>query len=76
MGDATFFGYVKELQTPKHPLLDGNLHLTPAGGAVLANHSDAVSLNGIDRWLGGVHLSGAGAKWRWDEDNQVLVGGS
>jgi hypothetical protein len=25
-----------------------------------------VKLNGIERWLGGVHLTGTQAVWRWD----------
>ncbi len=30
--------------------------LTSAGRAVLAGDENAIALNGIDRWLGGVHL--------------------
>lgn len=30
--------------------------LTGAGGRVLAGEVDARQLNGIDRWIGGVHL--------------------
>ena len=26
---------------------------------------DQVALNGIDRWIGGVHLSGREVRWRW-----------
>jgi hypothetical protein len=33
------------------------LRLTAAGARVLAGDADHVGLNGIDRWLGGVHLS-------------------
>jgi hypothetical protein len=33
---------------------------------VLAGEADHVRLNGIDRWLGGVHLEGDEAAWRWD----------
>ncbi len=42
------------------------LHMTEAGQAVYENEFDAVDLNGIDRWLGGVHLQGPDAAWRWD----------
>ena len=31
---------------------------------------DFVSNNGIDYWLGGVHLDGDEAPWRWEEDGQ------
>ena len=33
---------------------------------MLAGRGDAIRLNGIDRWIGGVHLVGADAEWRWD----------
>ena len=42
------------------------LILTEAGQAVLDGEFDAIELNGIDRWLGGVHLQGYEAAWRWD----------
>ena len=38
--------------------------LTDAGRAVLAGREDLVELLGIDRWLGGTHLTPAGL-WRW-----------
>jgi len=41
--------------------------LTPAGVAVLNNEVDFVTLNGIDQWLGGVHLEESGRTWRWDD---------
>jgi hypothetical protein len=34
-----------------------------------------VRLNGIDRWLGGVHLQGGEAAWRWDADAGRLARG-
>jgi hypothetical protein len=34
-----------------------------------------VALNGIDRWVGGVHLRGGAARWRWDEGTESIVGG-
>jgi hypothetical protein len=40
--------------------------LTDAGRDVLAGRQDRVSLCGIDRWLGGVHVEGRGGVWRWD----------
>jgi hypothetical protein len=40
--------------------------LTDFGRAVLAATDDHVRVNGIDRWIGGVHLSGHGPMWRWD----------
>lgn len=46
--------------------LDASFELTETGRAVLAGQRDFIDLNGIDLWLGGVHLVG-GAVWRWDE---------
>jgi hypothetical protein len=47
-------------------VLDFELELTPAGRLVLDGLADHVALNGVDRWLGGVHLQGREAAWRWD----------
>lgn len=47
--------------------------LTDTGKAVLNGSADAVSLNGIDEWLGGVHLQGHSNIWRWDEANNQVV---
>ena len=50
-----------------------SLVLTDDGARVLAGEADRIALNGLDRWLGGVHLvaradgSASGAIWRWDE---------
>jgi len=40
--------------------------LTDAGLRVLSGSEDHVRLNGIDRWLVGIHLQGAEAAWRRD----------
>lgn len=45
--------------------------ITETGQRVLAGQADFVELNGIDLWLGGVHLR-ADNLWRWDKQ-QVLV---
>jgi hypothetical protein len=47
--------------------------LTAAGRAVLAGEADAVRLRGINRWIGGVHLEGPEAAWRWDRESLRLV---
>ncbi len=49
------------------------LRLTPAGHEVLVGSADAVALNGVDRWLGGVRLAGEEAAWRWDPAARRLV---
>lgn len=47
------------------------LGLTADGEAVLGGRADHVTLNGIDRWLGGVHLT-TRSVWRWDDKAGVL----
>jgi len=47
--------------------------LTAAGESVLRNEADFVTLNVIDLWLGGVHLSAKTNIWRWDNDSQSLI---
>ncbi|MFL5541910.1 MAG: hypothetical protein ACJ8J0_23180, partial [Longimicrobiaceae bacterium] len=75
LGDATFADYMEALAAGPSPLVslgDGGdpmertLALTDAGREVLAGREDRVRLNGIDRWLGGVHLQGHETHWRWD----------
>lgn len=83
LGDSTFAGYMEALAAAEHPLVTlgsgegGDIHravtLTDAGRAVLEGREDHVRLNGIDRWLGGVHLHGRDAAWRWDATARTLV---
>ena len=40
----------------------------------LAAEADHVTLNGLDRWIGGVHLNGRHARWRWDDGTESLSG--
>jgi len=47
--------------------------ITRHGEAALAGAEDFVVNNGIDRWLGGIHLEGRESAWRWDEDSQQLL---
>jgi hypothetical protein len=49
------------------------LRLTDAAAAVLAGEADHVQLNGIDRWIGGVHLRGSESPFRWDPVTQRLA---
>ena len=50
------------------------LALTPDGERVLAGEVDAVRLRGLDRWVGGTHLS-LDAAWRWDAATRDVVRG-
>ena len=48
--------------------------LTPFGEHLLAGEADWIHGRGeIDLWLGGVHLSGTDAAWRWDRDRRALT---
>jgi hypothetical protein len=59
MGDTTIKARIDALTHARVPLLSGDpITLTSAGHHVLAGEVDARQLNGIDRWLGGVHLVG------------------
>jgi hypothetical protein len=60
LGDSSFFAYARELASCAHPLLaihERQASITDAGRDVLNGHADHVELNGIDRWIGGVHLT-------------------
>ena len=88
-GDAQVFVELKRLATASVPLLrmanaassalngqemlKSSFYLTEHGKAVLEGDEDFVKLNGIDLWLGGVHLQGNEAAWRWDEVAQTLA---
>jgi DNA-binding transcriptional MerR regulator len=56
---------------PPPPLGDGRrfaqlrLRLTPMGERVLRGEADRVELLGVDRWVGGTHLTPENV-WRWD----------
>jgi hypothetical protein len=50
------------------------VELTDAGRRVRRREADWIALRGhIDRWLGGVHLEGPQAAWRWDGEKDLLV---
>ncbi len=79
MGDWAFWAYLKKLAGGARPLLliegprddarfaRARLAITEDGRRVLRGSLDFVHLNGIDCWLGGVHLVGRTPAWRWDE---------
>jgi hypothetical protein len=86
LGDAQFWSVLRALGSAQDPLitisgsdssdpgkfLDASMELTDTGRDVLNGKRDAVEINGIDRWLGGVHL-GVGQVWRWDEENGTIT---
>jgi hypothetical protein len=76
LGDTWAFDRLTLMATATTPLLEGDapLRLTEAGREVLAGREDHVSLNGVDRWIGGVHLTGTDVPWRWDEGTESITG--
>ena len=86
LGDAQFWNELKRLAEAGNPLLticgldpesneynQASFDLTVTGREVLAGNRDFVELNGIDLWLGGVHLLDGDAVWRWDDDHTELL---
>jgi hypothetical protein len=76
LGDTFCFEAIGRLARARTPLLtvdEGQIRLTDAGRRVLAAEDDHVRVNGVDRWLGGVHLAGDRARWRWDEGLEAVV---
>jgi len=84
MGDSTYYGRMSQLAEGPHPLLSldppgrpveraTGVRLTAAGSRVLAADADQVALNGLDRWIGGVHLQGHHVPWRWDDGTETIV---
>jgi hypothetical protein len=75
MGDMTFWRILRGLTEGAAPLLahDGAFHpdaapsgsftLTPAGNDVLDARADHIDLNGIDTWVGGVHVTDGRYRW-------------
>lgn len=52
-----------------------HLRVTHAGRLVLGGRDDHVARNGVDRWIGGVHLCGRAVPWRWDAGTESLTTG-
>jgi len=86
MGDWGFFDIIRSLSTAPVPLLrihpasatrqlrGHEVSLTAAGLDVLRGDADAIALNGIDEWRGGVRLGGRDrSPWRWDPARETLV---
>jgi hypothetical protein len=75
LGDSWFFRTLAALGSGTDPLVetrDGRLRLTSAGEQVLAGAADRVDLLGLDRWIGGTHLTPDNA-WRWDAASEALI---
>jgi hypothetical protein len=57
------------------PLAGQTVSLTALGRDVLGGHADHARLNGLDRWIGGVHLLGSEPAWRWNVDHDAVERG-
>ena len=53
----------------------GTIAATALGRRVLGGGIDRVRHSGIDRWLGGIHLTGQADVWRWDQSAGRIVRG-
>ena len=88
LGDAQLYRALKLMADAPTPALKQNgraepadaagmllssFELTDDGREVLAGTQDFVVQNGIDQWLGGVHLLGPEAAWRWDQETDQLL---
>ncbi|HXJ93370.1 MAG TPA: hypothetical protein VMT20_10880 [Terriglobia bacterium] len=81
MGDLVFNTYMHRLANARVPLVEidrdeklfwnAEVAITAEGRALLRAEFDNVRVNGIDRWLGGVHLHGSRV-WRWDRERGKL----
>jgi hypothetical protein len=84
LGDTSCFAIMDRMVRAPVPLLEAQpgghpvdrltrLRLTDTGLRVLAGEADHVALNGIDRWIGGVHLRGRHVALRWDDGTERIV---
>ena len=82
MGDTQFYQLIRDLSGARQPLVQisdssanrlGEVRLTETGRKVLDGEADHIDLNGIDRWLGGVHLKGKSGLFRWDRATSRIV---
>ncbi|RXZ79783.1 DUF1835 domain-containing protein [Paenibacillaceae bacterium] len=67
---------IKQLPSFDEPAIsleDGEVVLTSLGKRVLRGEADWVLLQGIDEWVGGVHVQGECPRWRWDGARGQIV---
>jgi Domain of unknown function (DUF1835) len=84
LGDTWCFDRMRRLRDAPTPLvatdpaagaLDRHtrMQITDGGRRVLDGLDDHVARNGIDRWIGGVHLCGREVGWRWNEGTESIT---
>jgi hypothetical protein len=62
-----------QTESERQAFSDAPLVLTEAGKDVLAGRRDWISMGGSDRWVGGVHLDGSNARWRFDAGLRKVI---
>jgi hypothetical protein len=85
-GDASAALYLHRLAGGSSPLVSiqandsespsmmtATLGITDKGRKVLQGEGDWIALGGSDRWIGGVHLEGPSAKWRWNSGTKAVT---
>lgn len=80
LGDSPLITYTSgdKIDAPRteedsRAFTNGDMALTATGRQVLGCEKDWIDLGGSDRWLGGVHLDGAGTQWRWDPGERRVM---
>src|SRR5262245_52934054 len=84
LGDTWAFAMMERMAQAGNPLLHTEpadrpvdrhtgLRLTDTGARVLAGTVDHVTRNGVDRWIGGVHLRGHHVPWRWNDATETIT---
>jgi hypothetical protein len=83
LSDTTLYAYVDGLVNARYPLVKAEdspapvakpkLFITATGSDVLGNSQDHIALNGIDKWIGGVHLQSGSPGWRYNESLAALM---
>lgn len=83
LGDTTCYAYIDALVDARYPLVKREdspapgakpkLFITATGMDVLGGSQDNVALNGIDKWIGGVHLKSGSPGWRYNEELHALM---
>ena len=72
LGDLMFWPVLRRLARADSPAITPfdswatPIALADLGEALLAGSADWCRANGVERWLGGMHLAGRRPPWRWD----------
>jgi hypothetical protein len=77
LGNLSIYWRTDALASTRNPALEKTTpdehQITEFGRHLLAGKADWVSSSGgVNIWLGGVHLAGTEAGWRWNDDQQSL----